>query len=222
MREKILEEGRLLHESQGLPPQLTLALLQIKKCTRFSNSDFQSYNVYLQQAFLSELAGRENQRYKSIKRAAELHPSARLYLELASIYKSKKDYLKMHKYNQEALKLDPKVTQISGPKPEVSVKQKIQRKDNSHEKIIVSLSQKFARFSNNGKKIQEISNNISKVENSEDLIKQINLLLEQSIPLQNLVHWVETWAALYKNFGNFHPKSTPSKIFTLAANHALF
>ena len=50
-----------------------------------------------------------------------------------------------------------------------------------------------------GKKIQEISNNIAKVENSEDLIKQINLLLEQSIPLQNLSNWVGIWAALYKN-----------------------
>ena len=134
---------RLLHESQGLPPQLTLALLQIKKCSRFASSDFQLYNAYLQQAFLSDLAGRENQRFNAIKAAAELHPSPRLYLELAAIYKSRKDYSKMHTYNQKAIRLDPNAIEISGPQPSVELKQQKISKDDSFSKTIASLSKRI-------------------------------------------------------------------------------
>ncbi len=190
---------RLLHESQGLPPQLTLALLQIKRCTRFANSDFQLYNAHLQQAFLSQLAGRDKQYYESIKDATELHPSPRLYLELASIYKAKKDYLRMHKNNQKALSLDPKITEISGPEPEVSFNRKQSNQETPPEKIISLLSKSLENSQITRKRVHDIVDKIAQLKNSDDFTQQIHLLLEQSIPLHNLGHWVETWTTLYKN-----------------------
>ena len=189
---------RLLHESQGLPPQLTLALLQIKKCSRFASSDFQLYNAYLQQAFLSDLAGRDNQRFNAIKAAAELHPSPRLYLELAAIYKSRKDYSKMHTYNQKAIRLDPNAIEISGPQPSVELKQQKISKDTSFSKTIASLSKRIESSQIIDKKIQDILTDITQLTNSDELTRQINRLLEQSIPLENLAIWVETWASIYK------------------------
>ena len=188
---------RLLHIRQGLPPQLTLALLKIKKSIRLAQSDFQLYNAYLQQAFLSELAGRDKQLFDSIKAASKLHPSTRLYLKLASFYKSKKDYSKMHQYNQKALEIDPNIKPISGPKPEVHFKQNQASQSDPWKDIIVLLTRNLADYELNTKKIQEIKARITKLNNSQDFKKEINLLLEQSIPLERLGHWLGTWVKLY-------------------------
>tara|TARA_B100000674_G_scaffold498924_1_gene540433 strand:+ start:1985 stop:3454 length:1470 start_codon:yes stop_codon:yes gene_type:complete len=189
---------RLLHLSQGLPPQLTLALLKIKKSTRVAQSDFQLYNAYLQQAFLSELAGRDKQFFNSIKAASGLHSNPSLYLKLASFYKSRKDYSTMHKYNQKALKLDPDITVISGPKPEVYLKQNQITQPDSLKNIISILSKNLKEYELDGKRIHEIVNKITQLKNSEDFNKQINILLEQSIPLEKLGHWLGTWVNLYR------------------------
>ena len=104
----------------------------------------------------------------------------------------------MHTYNQKAIRLDPNAIEISGPQPTVELKQQKISKDDSFSKTIASLSKRIESSQIIDKKIQDILTDITRLTDSDDLTRQINRLLEQSIPLENLAIWVETWASIYK------------------------
>ena len=84
--------------TRGLPPQLTLAILKIRKALRYATSHFQSYNALLQLAYLLEMAGRQDQYLKALLDATELHPTAPIYIKIAKYFRDKMEYSKMHEY----------------------------------------------------------------------------------------------------------------------------
>ena len=94
----------------------------------------------------------------------------------------------MHTYNQKAIRLDPNAIEISGPQPSVELKQQKISKDTSFSKTIASLSKRIESSQIIDKKIQDILTDITQLTNSDELTRQINRLLEQSIPLENLAY----------------------------------
>ncbi|MCO4784163.1 MAG: hypothetical protein KC646_17695 [Candidatus Cloacimonetes bacterium] len=91
-----------------------------KTAIKYSFSKFQKSFIYHHLLFLYKLINDDNKVFETLMKIEQNHPTSDAYSLLADYYRDKKNWKKMHYYNNKLIDLDPKQNRVSGPEPVIS------------------------------------------------------------------------------------------------------